>query len=766
MLRLTVLVVLFTLAGCAMLEVPRPQGAPPVSVPAFELSWQTKTWDEPQPAPNTTVSPTGMTLKTSSYAFAYRAMQSDGTFTTRVPELSAGTRAGLMVRGSLDLQAKGLFAYADPGQPFTKRAAPEEVVPQEAELLNLPISDKVGAFYLKLERSGNRVTVSLSTDGTAWQVLISMTLELPSTIYVGLALDAGKTGNATITFGEVSVSGTIDPPASNGWSSSAVGEPRERNTDGTDTLAMTVNGGRIGGTGDSFPFLYKYLEGDFDLSARVNSFSATNDKARAGLMVRESLASDAAAGFIRLTAQQGVSTETRQRTGETMRNPNAAKIANFQTPVWLRLERAGAVLNSYVSTDGETWQRLVSLEVRLPDAVYVGFAVAANDNSTVSAEFTSVDCKGTEPTTPPVEPTLPPPLPEPPTGAPPPAPTPVNPSERVKVILHQQPGSRTTVDAVAASLTTIEALPVDGITVSSYEGWNLMSPGVRYSYDDLYQTYSKLEGKFSKVNENYALVLIDYPGDLFDDAAWQSVIENWRNLAAALRDTGFKGIFFDNEEYQTPWFNYPEDFASVQGNLANYQAQTRLRGKQLMEAVSSVFPNIQVLTFHGPYLSEPKTPESVKLTWGYSASEFELSGAFFVGFMEGRTNNAVVIDGGEFYLYRTYEHFRDSYVWRKVGMGLTSTDSSFIPSSLRDERWSQNISISFGLYNVSYPDPVVNRMDGSIMATTLGNARCAADQLVWVYVEDTRNWYGGEMPADFREGLENSQCPLQAGGSQ
>lgn len=333
----------------------------------------------------------------------------------------------------------------------------------------------------------------------------------------------------------------------------------------------------------------------------------------------------------------------------------------------------------------------------------------------------------------------------------------------MKIILHQQPSSRTTVDAVAATISTVEELPVDGITVSSYEGWNLMSPGVRYSYDDLLQTFGKLEGKFSKVAENYALILIDYPGDLFDDGAWRTVIENWRDLAAALRDTGFKGIFFDNEEYQTPWFNYPEDVGNSHGDLAVYQAQARLRGKQLMEAASAVFPDIKVLTFHGPYLSEPKTPESVKLTWGYNAEEFDLAGAFFVGMMEGRNYTSVVIDGGEFYLYRSYENFRDSYVWRKVGMGLDSTNSSFIPATLRNEHWANNISISFGLYNVSYPDPVANRMDGTTMSSALGNALCAADELVWVYVEDTRNWYGGEIPGDFREGIANTHCPLQGG---
>jgi regulation of enolase protein 1 (concanavalin A-like superfamily) len=759
MLRLIVLVVLALLPGCAMLEVPLPKGSPAVAVPAHDLSWQTKVWNE-QETPSTTISATGMTLQTSGYAFAYRTLQSDGGFTTQIPQLGEGIRAGLMVRDSLEQDAKGLFAYADTTHPFTKQARHTQHVPQESELLNLPISDEGQAFYLKLERTGNRVTVSLSHDEQTWRVLVSITLDLPSLIYVGLAVDPGDGGETTISFGDVRVSGTVDFPADDGWYSSTVGRHEEGDATTADTLTMTVRGGKLGGTSDSFPFVYKYLEGDFDLSARVNHLTAARDKAITGLMVRESLAGEAASTSVALIAQGSVITETRERKGETMAAQGQAP-STLGKDVWLRLERRGAMLKGYLSSDGTTWQRLASVKVNLPDALYVGFGIAANDNSTASAEFSSVNCKGEEPTTPPAKPTPAPPLPEEPTEPPPPAPTPVSPSERVKVILHQQPGSRTTVDAVAGSINTVEALPVDGITVSSYEGWNLMSPGVRYSYDDLYQTFNKLKGKFSKVKENYALVLIDYPGDLFDDAAWESVIENFRNLAAALRDTGFKGIFFDNEEYQTPWFNYPEDFSNAQGDLASYQAQTRLRGKQLMAAASAVFPDIEVLVFHGPYLSEPKTPESVKLTWGYNASEFELSGAFFVGFMEGRIGNAKVIDGGEFYLYRSYEHFRDSYVWRKVGMGLTSTDSSFIPATLRDEQWSQNISISFGLYNVSYPDPVENRMDGSIMGSTLGNARCAADNLVWVYVEDTRNWYGGEMPSDFRQGIENSQCLLQ-----
>ena len=57
-------------------------------------------------------------------------------------------------------------------------------------------------------------------------------------------------------------------------------------------------------------------------------------------------------------------------------------------------------------------------------------------------------------------------------------------------------------------------------------------------------------------------------------------------------------------------------------------------GKQMMQAMISVFPTIHVMTFHGPYLSEPKS-ENIPVMYSLPTYH-ELTGAFFSGFMEGK----------------------------------------------------------------------------------------------------------------------------------
>ena len=55
-----------------------------------------------------------------------------------------------------------------------------------------------------------------------------------------------------------------------------------------------------------------------------------------------------------------------------------------------------------------------------------------------------------------------------------------------------------------------------------------------------------------------------------------------------------------------------------------------------------------MITYHGPYLSEPnyRTP-SIIMGQAASWDHYELLGTFFVGMMQGKGEHATVIDGGE-----------------------------------------------------------------------------------------------------------------------
>jgi hypothetical protein len=231
---------------------------------------------------------------------------------------------------------------------------------------------------------------------------------------------------------------------------------------------------------------------------------------------------------------------------------------------------------------------------------------------------------------------------------------------------------------------------------------------------------------FWQLQDNFGFVMGNDPPDFFDD--WSVPIQNFRNLAHALHDAGLKGFVFDNEQYFTPWANYP-DGVNYGYTLAQYETQARLRGRQVMEAMVSEFPDIVVITLHGPYVSEPDAPWQLGFPQWQNGNE--LQGPFFAGFQEGRGLLATNVDGGELYDLRSATDFQETYSWRKYDLPSDAVNCSFIPPALRPS-WPGSVSISFGVYDYPYGGQAMNP---SILATTLTNALARADRWVWFYSE-------------------------------
>jgi len=231
---------------------------------------------------------------------------------------------------------------------------------------------------------------------------------------------------------------------------------------------------------------------------------------------------------------------------------------------------------------------------------------------------------------------------------------------------------------------------------------------------------------FTTLRENFGLIQGTTPPDFFDD--WSVPIANFGAVARALKDAGLKGIVFDNEQYFSSWGNYPTGCKYTAHTLAEYQTQARLRGRQVMEAMIAQFPEIAVITLHGPYVSEPRVPTPLFPVW-YTANE--LFGPFFSGMMEGDSSAALNIDGGELYHLRTADEFYRSYNWRKFTMPSDAFNCAFIPPALRPA-WPGKSSICFGVYDRPFGGLDMNP---TIARTTIANALKQADRYVWFYTE-------------------------------
>ena len=279
----------------------------------------------------------------------------------------------------------------------------------------------------------------------------------------------------------------------------------------------------------------------------------------------------------------------------------------------------------------------------------------------------------------------------------------------------------------------LDARPFDGIAVY------LRTPDLSLNVSatvlsDTIVSYAEIAGvlapirklEFRNLRENFAAVVGGRPPDFMED--WSRPIANFAHLARAAREAGLKGIYFDNETYQAPWADHPRGVRHGAKSLQEYQDQARLRGRQVMEAMVSQFPDITVIFLHGPYISEPKAPSPLFFQW---QSSNELHGPFFAGFVEGAGARATVVDGGELYHLRTEEQFRESLEWRKTHLASADVNCAFLPPPLR-ALWEDRVSIGFGIIDRPFKG---EGMDPGILETTLARALSRAERYVWLYIE-------------------------------
>ncbi len=174
------------------------------------------------------------------------------------------------------------------------------------------------------------------------------------------------------------------------WQSQDVGATGLAGTSlyGSGTFTISGAGSDIWGTADAFQFGYQTLTGDGQIVARVTGVQNTNSLAKAGLMLRESVAADAAHVIIDLRPTGDIEFMTRPTTGGSTSWLSGAVHA---APVWLKLVRAGSNVTGYMSVDGSAWTQVGTTSITLPSTIDAGLVVNSHDTSTLNTStFDSV----------------------------------------------------------------------------------------------------------------------------------------------------------------------------------------------------------------------------------------------------------------------------------------------------------------------------------------------------------------------------------------
>ena len=167
------------------------------------------------------------------------------------------------------------------------------------------------------------------------------------------------------------------------------------------TFTITASGADIwivnGVEADEFHFAYKMLTGAGSIVAKVNSVQKTNDWAKAGVMIRETLDPESAHAFACITPINGVASQYRPSTGGTSANTNQTGIT---APYWVKLERniSGLFTVSH-SANGSTWQAVTGAtpqNIPMSSTVYIGLALTSHDAAlTCQAVFSNITTTGT-----------------------------------------------------------------------------------------------------------------------------------------------------------------------------------------------------------------------------------------------------------------------------------------------------------------------------------------------------------------------------------
>jgi hypothetical protein len=161
------------------------------------------------------------------------------------------------------------------------------------------------------------------------------------------------------------------------------------------TYTMTGSGTDIWGGSDEFHFAFKTFSGPGTIVAKVDSTENTDDWAKAGVMIRDTLEPYSRHAMMAVTPGNGVWFGWRKEAGE---NSYSQKQVDITAPHWVKLEREiSGFFRAYHSSNGSTWQALgASQYIEMSRDVYIGLALTSHDaDLTCRAVFSNVTITGT-----------------------------------------------------------------------------------------------------------------------------------------------------------------------------------------------------------------------------------------------------------------------------------------------------------------------------------------------------------------------------------
>lgn len=167
----------------------------------------------------------------------------------------------------------------------------------------------------------------------------------------------------------------------------------------TKQYRITGAGANIWAKQDQFQFVWREMTGDFAAAATIRFLGEGNEHRKAGIMVRQSLDTDATYADVVIHGNGMAGLQWRSRQGEDTNT--------FDLPIegpgtfTLRMVRTGVKTYLYVGREGAAPKEIVHTEVTMANPVLVGFFVCAHDATrSETAVFSDVSVESLAPPSP------------------------------------------------------------------------------------------------------------------------------------------------------------------------------------------------------------------------------------------------------------------------------------------------------------------------------------------------------------------------------
>jgi len=336
------------------------------------------------------------TAPSEELTFLYQSLTGDSEVIARVMTMSGGGlegASGVSVRTGLAPGAPAVTLWLTRSGQLALDSRQKAGGATARRLFKSPQQSP----WVKLERRGDQVAAFLSTDGSQWTALGSAVLPSVGPVFVGLV--GGSQDPTTRLIAILSdVRATRLSTLPDQWSSSDIGGSLIGSSQYVSGMFVALTGaGTANGTADNLRFIHTRVTGDLELIARVVSGGASG-KAEAGVMVRGSLAADAATVTLAISKTGTRVVKRRVAAGLPLQEASGApRVA----PWWLKIVKRGTLITTFESANGTTWTPVSSDVLSLPSSFYLGLSTVGLAGSVGQAVFDRVAIRATAANRPP-----------------------------------------------------------------------------------------------------------------------------------------------------------------------------------------------------------------------------------------------------------------------------------------------------------------------------------------------------------------------------